>query len=742
MGQRSGSGAAGSLSAAAVQTLTSLAPRRARREIVDRPRLVHRLIDSAHLTCAVVAAPAGYGKTTLLRQWDAQDSRPFAWVTLDEAHDDAGTLCTSIVRALDELEPEDDGVVKALPRRQSPATALLSRLARRAPFVLVLDDAHVVCDHDAVDTLRALARHMPPGSQLALGSRGEPPLPTARLRANRQLVEVCARDLAMTSAEAAALLRSAGVTAGADVVEALMRRTEGWPAGLYLAALSLAEQAGAADAAERFGGDEMVVSDYIRDELLAELPPSAADFLVQSSVLDQLSGPACDVVLGRTGSERVLQKLARRNVMLVPLDRHGRSYRCHKMLRDMLGGELRRVDPSRIAELHRRASDWHEQNGDPAAALGHAVSAGDMEHAAALLWSSAAQHLAGGRYDVLAQCLGEFTEDQRRTHPALALAAAHLYAARGQFEAAQLWEQVARESSDTAALEALEAGFDILSATLARGGPAAMARDAARAYELEKGSSAWRSICCLLEGAGLHLSGEIDPARERLEEGVRRAAASAPAVQSRCLAQLAVLASESEDWDAGSALISRAAAQIDRHALRAEPSSAIVFAAASAIRAQLGRTDDAQRDARHAGRLLRAPNAFVPWYEAQVKVALARTALRLGDLAEARKVLDEAAVAAAGAGDAPRLESWIASVRESVESVTGAGHRGSSPLTAAELRILGFLPTHLSFREIAGRLYVSANTVKTQAHSVYRKLDASSRSEAVAHAAKLGLIDA
>ncbi|HEX8854254.1 MAG TPA: AAA family ATPase [Thermoleophilaceae bacterium] len=725
-----------------MQTLTSLAPRRARSEIVDRPRLVRRLMDSAQATFAVVVAPAGYGKSTLLRQWDARDSRPFAWLTLDESHDDPAVLCTSIARALDALEPAGGGVVKALPRRQPPADALLSRLVRRAPFVLVLDDAHVLRDADAVDALRALARHIPAGSQLALGTRSEPPLPIARLRANRELAEVRARELAMTTAEAASLLRNAGVSAGADVLDTLMRRTEGWPAGLYLAALSVGEQAGSTDAAARFGGDDMMVSEYIRDELLADLPAAAAEFLVHTAVLEELSGPACDLVLGRTGSERVLQGLARRNVMLVPLDRHGTTYRCHTMLKDTLDGELRRAAPRRLAELQHRASEWHEQNGDLGAALRHAVAAHDIERAATLLWRAAPQQLASGRHEDLAKALGQFTEDQQRAHPALALAAAHLYAARGQYEAAQLWEQVAYEASDRSPEPALDAGFAILSATLARGGASGMVRDAGRAYELAQGSSAWRSICCLLEGVGLYLSGETARAEERLEEGVRRSAASAPALQAQCLAQLSLIAIEREEWDEGAALIGRAAAQLDRHALRDEPASAIVFAAAAALRAHLGRTDDARRDARHAVRLLRCKAAFQRWYEVQAKLALARTELRLGNVAEAGRLLDEAARAAAGAGKAPGLESWVASVGASVASVSGSSGERASPLTAAELRILGFLPTHLSFREIAGRLYVSANTVKTQAHSVYRKLDASSRSEAVAHAAKLGLIDA
>jgi LuxR family maltose regulon positive regulatory protein len=213
---------------------------------------------------------------------------------------------------------------------------------------------------------------------------------------------------------------------------------------------------------------------------------------------------------------------------------------------------------------------------------------------------------------------------------------------------------------------------------------------------------------------------------------------AAPNIQTLCLAQLALGAAEREDWESAAALAARAMGQVEHYALHNYPTSALVFAVSAAVRARRGRVDEAQADARDATRLLGLLTDFMPWYEVETRIALAQAALRLSDAAEARDLLAEAARRARRTPDAVVLHEWIASTERRLDTASAGG----GVLTTAELRILGYLPTHLSFREIAGRLYVSANTVKTQAHAVYRKLDAASRSEAVARAMQLGLLDA
>ena len=251
-----------------------------------------------------------------------------------------------------------------------------------------------------------------------------------------------------------------------------------------------------------------------------------------------------------------------------------------------------------------------------------------------------------------------------------------------------------------------------------------MGEDAARAHALEPEDSRWRSICCLLEGVADHLTGDRDAAEERLEEGVRRASVTAPDLQTLCLAQLALLAVERGDWDTAALFAARARAQVDRYELARYPTSALVFAVSAVVRARMGRVEAAQADVREATRLLGMLTDFIPWYEIETRVALARAALRLSDLPGARELVDEAARRARRTPEAVVLHQWVDDVAAEVDAAFASATCAPELLTTAELRILKFLPTHLSFKEIAGRLYVSGNTVKTQAHAVYRKLDA------------------
>ena len=686
-------------------------------QLVPRPALVERLLDAAAVPLVLMVAPAGYGKTTLLADWARADERPFAWTALSEADNEPALFEKHVSRALEQVD-------------------------QRSPYVLVLDDVHVL---RAGDALRERASRVPAGSQLVLASRSEPPFPVARLRAHRALVEMRARDLAMTAPEAAALLALAGLDLAEREVETLVAKTEGWPAGLYLGAVSLREQADRHAAVDRFTGEDVIVAEYLHDEILARLPRSAVGFLRHTSVLDELSGPACDAILERTGSDRTLGGLARANAMLVPLDRSGGAYRCHKLLAQMLRAELRRLEPGLERELHERACDWYLTQGDADSAIDHAVAAGDVARAGELVWASVPGHVSRGRAAAVQHRLRRFTVDQIESEPTLALAAAHSHLAKGELGPAERWAAAAENAvvarADAQDRDGLEAGVALLRAASAREGLDQMLAEAGHAYDAEAEDSPWRAQCCLLSGVAQHLSGDREAARRSLDEGVRRAAVAAPHVQALCLAQLALLAAEDDNWELAAGYAGRGRTQVEHYGLAAYPASALVFAASAMIRARRGRVEAAQDDMRHARRLMRTLEDFIPWHVAETRIALARASLRLGDLARARRLLADATVSARRVPDATVLREWIDEVEEQAAAVSTSAVLGPATLTTAELRVLGFLPTHLSFREIAARLSVSANTVKTQAHAVYRKLDASSRSEAVAHATEVGLLD-
>jgi LuxR family maltose regulon positive regulatory protein len=278
-------------------------------------------------------------------------------------------------------------------------------------------------------------------------------------------------------------------------------------------------------------------------------------------------------------------------------------------------------------------------------------------------------------------------------------------------------------------------------AAAAGDGAEEMRRQADHAAELEPGDSPWRSLCCLLQGVARALAGELDDGRRDLEEGAHRGAVVAPGVEALCLAELALVTLLEEDWEQGAALAERARTRVDSLGLQERPIRTLVYAVSAFARAYSGRVEEAHRDVGECRRLLAALDGFAPWYDAQTRIALARAELRLSNVADARGLIAAAARFAGRIPDAVQLRAWIEDAWARADTFAVEALTGPSSLTTAELRILRFLPSHLSFREIAERLHVSANTVKTQAHAVYRKLDASSRSAAVGRARQFGLLD-
>jgi LuxR family transcriptional regulator, maltose regulon positive regulatory protein len=664
----------------------------------------------------LLVAPAGYGKTTLLSEWAACDGRRFAWIDLGAGDRDSDRLVASVKRTVHDTEP---------------------------PTVLVVDNAHLVGTPETFDALDDVARSMPSGSQLALASRCEPGLPVGSLRAQRRVFELRTGDMAMTRSEARALLTAAGIHLASDGLDTLMDRTEGWPAGLYLAALSLRAQPNVEVALSGFAGDDQVVADYLRDELMARLEPEQVDFLLRTSILETLSGPVCDAVLGHGGSGRILGTLARSNILLVSLDRGGTTYRYHPLFREMLHSELRRLDPGREPKLHARASAWHEEHGDLDSAIHHAVAAGDPQHCGQLLWRHASSYIGHGRNHALADWLNHFTDDQLAAVPSLAVAAANSRLAAGDGEQASHWAAaasrgLARRSSSTRG--ALDSAVVLLRALLAERDLAHLGRDAARACALAPEHDESRSFSHLLLGVSHQLAGDRPRARAALDDGARSSAVAAPHVHALCLAQLALLEIDGDDWDAAAILTERARARVEGCGLAEYPIVALVYAVSALTRSRGGPVADADRDLRTAARLVDRLVNFVPWYEAETRVSLARASLGLSDVAGARSLIAEAARLVRSSPESPTLRAWVAEACSQLEAATGSAGEGLT-LTAAELRVLRMLPTHLSFPAIAKQLFVSPNTVKTHVRALYRKLDASSRSEAVSHAAAAGLLD-
>ncbi len=716
--------------------------------LVPRDRLVSRLLGTSHVPIALLVAPAGYGKTTALLQWDAEDERPFVWFTLDERHSDPARLIGSIARALNEVEPIDDAVFAALsPPRPNTAGVVVPRLcesllAAHSPVVLVVDDVHMVRSQDALRPLVRIAESLPAGSMLVLASRDQPQIPIGRLRANHRLIELNAHDLVMTRSEGAKLLDAAGLELSPGAAARLVERTEGWPAGLYLAALSLKASDDPDRAAEEFTGDDRGVADYLRDELVSGLPSDQLAFLVRTSVLDPLSGPLCDAVLEREGSGEMLRRLSRSNLLLAPLDGRDQVYRYHALFRETLQAELRRLQPGEERALHARASAWYAEHADFDRAVPHAIAAGDVERAGELIWGRTASYSSAGLEPTLERWLRSFTEEQIASTPTLCLALATCRLSQGDGAQVEQWTATALRLLAAGAREDREALQVTAAAIKASGaateGVARMREDCARAYALLAEDSPWRSLCRFIEGVAFHLEGDRRRAREALEEGARRGAAAAPHIQTLCLAQLALLALDEDDLDTATVLTERSLGTADRYGLNEYSTSALLFAVGALVRARRGRAADARRDVKRASELLETLSDLSPWYEAEARIAVARALALLDDIPGARAQLADAGRFVTQVPDAPVLSEWSQLAWREADPAAAVERW---PLTPAELRLLHFMPTHLSFREIAEQLVVSANTVKTQAQAIYRKLGVSSRAEAVACAEAAGLIE-
>jgi LuxR family transcriptional regulator, maltose regulon positive regulatory protein len=713
--------------------------------LVPRERLVRRLVDARDVPVALLLAPAGYGKSTLLSEWAVRDERPFAWVTLEAADNDPATLLSAIALALDAVEPLGWEVFEALSsQRSDAATVALQRLARvlrgrELSCVLALDDVHVLKAPAARRAVIAIGQALLPGSQLALAGRSDSALPVGRLRAQGSSLELRAEQFAMTRSEAAGLLDQAGIELAPEEVLSLVRRTEGWPAGLYLAALSLGGRNGVRPDVDEFAGDDRFVSEYVREEFLSGLPAEELEFLTRTSVLEHLSAPLCDAVLERDGSASMLAGLVRSNAMLVPLDRTGTSYRYNELFRDALRSELRCREPDREAGLHLRASHWCEKHGDGGGAVDHAIEAHDLERAGRLLWGSVLQHVGPGNDTAIHDWLGRYTEVELSGSPMLALATAgSCYAAGGLYEA-ERWTALAAGAAEET--EVVEAGVAIMHAAIGRQGPAKMGSDAARARVLLEEVGPWHPVCLFLEGVARHLAGDRDRAWELLQEGAHRAAVSAPMFQALCLAQLALLATEDRDLERATILSTLAGAQVKRCCLEHCPLMALVMAVSAAVRAERGRDEEARVDLRHAVELLGEITDPSPWYEIECRILLARATLRLNGLTVARELLDGAAPALRRTPDGGVLAEWLGEARAEVDVALDSTAEVDWSLTTAELRVLRYLPSHLSFRQIAERLFVSPNTVKTHARGIYRKLGVSCRGGAVECARDVGLVE-
>jgi LuxR family maltose regulon positive regulatory protein len=415
--------------------------------LVPRPCLVERLYQgqAAGRKLTLISAPAGFGKTTLVSEWAAGCDRAVAWLSLDEGDNDPVRFISYLVAALQTIKAGiGEGLLAILQSPQPPSTeAILTALLNEITtipdnFILVLDDYHVVDSIPVDQALTFLVEHQPPRMHLLIATREDPHLPLARLRARGQLIELRAADLRFTPTEANEFLNQVmGLNLSAEDIAALETRTEGWIAGLQLAALSMQGRSDAASFIHAFTGSHRFVLDYLVEEVLQRQPEGIHSFLLKTAILERLSGSLCDVVTGREDGKGMLETLERGNLFIIPLDDQRQWYRYHPLFAEVLQARLLDEQPDHVFSLHQRASEWYEHNGSAADAIRHALAAKDFERAADLVEMAVPAIRKSRQEATLLGWLKALPDELLRFRPVLSVHYAGALLLGGQLEGAE-----------------------------------------------------------------------------------------------------------------------------------------------------------------------------------------------------------------------------------------------------------------------------------------------------------------
>lgn len=705
--------------------------------MLGRGHLLDRVRSLDDARVVVVVAPAGYGKTTLLTQWMTSASPPAAWLSLDPADNDPVGLLRRLWAAFDHagmIMPDRRTGVRfsSRPSAADGIPRLVSALQPGAEGGLFfIDHLDALRTRASWDVIAALIHQLEGRVRLILASRAEPRLPIADLRARGFVAELTASDLAFDVHEAAGLLDYVGVEPGYDIAD-LMARSEGWPVGVYLAALAMKSGSNEVSPVSVEGSD-VFIARYLRSAILDRLSGPKRTFLIRTSILDRLSGPLCDAVLETTGSERLIDSVVQSNLLIVPLDRVREWYRYHHMFQDLLQAELRLREPSAVEGLHRRAAEWFENNGHPELAIRHAQAAGDVSGVAGLMERIARTTYSTGRSDTVFGWLDWLEERGGLAgHPASAALGALAAALSGDaLRSGRLLDLIGDQSHPLARLVA---------ALRCQSGVTTMIADARQARDAFPPGSEWTPACITVEGLGWMWLGDTEQADSLFAQAISMAEPLlAVPTATIALSERALIAMQSRDWAGAEAACGTALRLLLDHGLDGYSTSALTFVVAARLARHRNDIPRARELLAQAVRLRPQLNASLPGISVQTGIEMARAHVELAEVAGARLILREMRVILNQCPDLGLLPGQREELARSMADMK-PGNVGPSMLTTAELRLLPLLASHHTFPEIGERLYISRHTVKTQAMSIYRKLGASSRSEAVRIAGEAGLL--
>ena len=579
-----------------------------------RPALTERLA-SADARLVLVDAPAGFGKTVAVAQWRSStiENRSFAWVSLDQGDNDPSRLWWHVVCALQRANPEfgAEQILNAL-RVQNPEITsvvlpiLVNELAALpVPVVLVLDDYHVIREPACHEQLEFLLLHLPPSAQLVLTTRADPPLSLSRLRAAGAMAEIRVPDLRFAPDDAATLLQAvADVTLSEPDLAVLMERTEGWPAGVYLAALSLRGHPSPHTFVRQFTGDNRFVVDFLAQEVLSRQPRKIRQFLTRTSVLGRFCAPLCDAVTGSANSVKILEVLERENLFIVPLDDTRQWFRYHHLFAQVLRGQLMRTEPDLVPALHEKASAWHRLHGSADEAISHAIAAGDFAVAVDLIAGCWYAYVDAGQVATVLGWMRSLGDDQIARSPVAAHCAAWASAMSGNRQTVRRWLPVIDAGQHDGPLPDGMRSLSF-SAALLRGvygfeGLRVMRDSATMAAKLEDDpASPWYALAQAALGFSLYMCDEPQAAAGPLEEAVSSDAAL-PLTRIVALSTLSLIAAERDMLAEADEFAQKARVLAQRDDARHTPSASLVSVAAGAVYAAQGRLGEARSELEQA----------------------------------------------------------------------------------------------------------------------------------------------
>ena len=722
-----------------------LHPPRPALALVRRAALLD-LLAATSTPLILLSAPPGSGKTSLMLQWFDECAMPKAWLSLDHDANDPVVLLAYLGLALAEICEVDPQVLEwlrlpALPVAEAVLPAFAAAISAAPPFIFVFDDAQRMTAASSWGLLADLFDALPPGSRVAVAGRRDPDVPLGRLRVSGRLTELRFPDLALDHTEATQLLTAHSERVDEGTVEALLAATEGWAAGLYLAALS---QVTAQDADGPLRGESREVGRYLTAEVLVRQPTGLHRFLLETSILERLCPDLCRTVTGRRDAGELLRRLADENLFVWALDDRQWWYRYHHLFAEYLQAELECHSHDEVHDLHARAAQWFEEQGDVEAATRHWLAAGEAARAAEVVCQVAMPYTSMGRIQSVQRWLELFSDEQIRGEVTLTLLAGWLYVfsgspIRGNERLARLWESsdIAARADDTpfpdggATLRGWRAAIQAITGA---NGVTSMRCEAALASSPDHAfDPAWRNGFEALHGTALWLSGDDAQADETLHHAASEGALYNPLSEMGAWSALSLLAASQGRWREAAAYADRGMACMREHDLSRTSQASAAYLAQAVVLAHAG--DQAALEPAAAAALVCEQARLWPWAAALTSTLLTECYIDLGEIDEAEHWARAAESSLAAWPDAGILHERLRRSRARL-----LARRGIEPLSRAETRVLELLPERLSNEEMAARLFVSVNTVRSELHTLYRKLGVGSRAQALRRARELGLL--